>query len=266
MNLVLPGLLLVIIALSACDGPERESDTATGLTVADVLGGGDTAGFERAVEPRDFRFPRDHAAHPAFRSEWWYITGNLEDNRGRRYGYQVTFFRNALAPPDQAPANPSAWTTRQVWMAHAAVTDIDGRQHEAVERFSRGEPGLAGARLDPPRVWLHDWRLTGDGDAFPARLEVAGEAFSLQLTLATEKPPVLHGDAGLSRKGREPGNASYYYSYTRLKTRGRLRFGDNTVPVTGASWLDREWSTSALGALARAVPAQNVVLPAEGAP
>lgn len=239
--------ILTVALLAACTEPGGEPPPDNALMdIGDVLAGGDAAGFEKAVEPREFRFPDDHAAHPGFRTEWWYLTGNLGDERGRHYGYQVTFFRNALAPPGAGEPNPSAWADRQVWMAHAALTDIDNGKHYAVERFSRAGPGLAGARLHPLRVWLHNWSLTGSADAFPWKLDVDEEAFSLELALQTGRPPALHGDKGLSRKGAEPGNASYYYSYTRLETRGTIRIGGREAAVTGSSWFDREWSTSAL--------------------
>ncbi|HPE61947.1 MAG: carotenoid 1,2-hydratase [Thiothrix sp.] len=212
-----------------------------------LLGGAAVAGFERALAPRHFTFPAEHAAHPGFRSEWWYVTGNLKTAQGRHFGYQVTFFRNALAP--EPVDNPSPWATRQVWMAHVALTDVAARQHRFEQRLARGAAGLAGQARQPFKVWLEDWQLLGqDSGEFPWQLRVKTADFSLDLALAPQKPVVLQGEQGLSVKSAEPGNASYYYSFTRLATRGMVRSGTESYPVTGSSWLDREWSTSVLGA------------------
>ncbi|MFP4244931.1 MAG: lipocalin-like domain-containing protein, partial [Ectothiorhodospira sp.] len=150
-------LLLLALGGTGCDGPSPEPREEGRLQVARALGGDDLSGYARAVEPRTFRFPQDHGAHPDYRNEWWYVTGNLEDEAGRRFGFQITFFRFALAP--RPPFSPSNWATNQGWMAHLAVTDGAGDEHRAFERYSRGAAGLAGAQLDPFRVWLDDWRL-----------------------------------------------------------------------------------------------------------
>ena len=205
---------------------------------------GSAEGFARAIEPRSFDFPRDHGPHPDFRTEWWYLTGNLESPDGRRFGYQFTLFRSAMAAG--SPARESAWATDQVYMAHLAVTDVEAESFYAFERFARGAAGLAGAETEPFRVWLDSWRLEGGDDPPPFRLRAENDEVALDLELAAAKPLVLQGDAGLSRKGREPGNASYYYAFTRLETSGRLRVGPTELEVGGSSWLDREWSTSVL--------------------
>jgi predicted secreted hydrolase len=217
------------------------------IAVRSALGGGsDNTGYRRAYQPRPFEFPADHGPHPDFRNEWWYVTGNLVDAAGRQFGYQLTLFRIALAPT--TPVADSAWRTNQIYMGHLALTDVQGEQHHAFERFSRGAVGLAGAQAAPFRVWLEDWALTGtESDAFPMRVRAREGNVEIDLSLNTAKPVVLQGDRGLSQKSAEPGNASYYYSYTRLPTRGTVRVGETTFAVDGASWLDREWSTSALG-------------------
>jgi len=238
---------------------QRGEPVATDLNLNKILGGKNTAGFERAMKAREFHFPADHAAHPGFRNEWWYVTGNVADAAGRFYGYQVTFFRTALAPlkaerqqSEQQPDNDSAtepvskWKVRDVWMAHAAITDIDARQHYATQRFSRANPGLAGARIHPLRVWLEDWQLRGAGDEFPWQLDVKTAEFDLNLNLIPVKNLVMQGNQGLSQKSPEPGNASYYYSYSRLRTAGKLRIKNQQANVRGLSWFDREWSTSSL--------------------
>jgi predicted secreted hydrolase len=168
---------------------------------------------------------------------------------GKLFGYQVTFYKTAMRPEaGEQCAQGSDWCTGHLWMGHAAVSDISNGRHLAAEIFSRQEPGLAGASLDPFRVWLQDWQLFATGDDFPWELEVFAEDFAITLQLSANKRPVLQGDNGLSRKSPEPGNASYYYSVTRIATRGQVHIGDESLEVSGSSWLDREWSTSALAA------------------
>lgn len=212
------------------------------LELAQILGGGDTEGYARADRPRAFRFPDDHGPHPAFRSEWWYFTGNLADAGGRRFGYELALFRFALEPG--APERPSQWATHQVYMGHLALTDVAARRFRYSQRFARAALGLAGAEAAPFRVWLEDWSVGGDG--FPWRLTAASEAFRLELALAPRKPIVPQGEDGWSRKGAQAGNASYYYSIPRLATEGTITIEGTRHAVAGESWLDREWSTSAL--------------------
>jgi predicted secreted hydrolase len=237
--LLAPGLALL---LAAC--PDK-TPTAS-LDVGEALGGVAAEGFARADSPRRFRFPEDHASHPDFRNEWWYFTGHLEGEQGQRFGYQLTLFRIALAPG--APQSESAWATHQVWMGHAALTDVDAGQHRHAERYARGAAGLAGQAMTPFRVWLEDWQISGAEDGrFPWQLRVESDEFALDLEVSPRRAPVLQGDRGLSQKSAAAGNASYYYSLTRLATRGEIRSGDQRYRVQGLSWLDREWSTSALG-------------------
>ena len=235
---------LVLLLIAGCS-PGEPPGTG-GAEVAVLLGGEAAEGFERAYDPRIFSFPRDHGVHPGFRSEWWYITGNLDSGTGRRFGFQVTFFRFALSPPP-AENRASAWAADHLWMVHVAVTDARGRRHHAEERLAREALGLAGGVGEPVRVWLEDWRLSGGDEGFPRDLVLDGKELGLRLSFEPARAPLLQGDAGLSQKGPEPGNASYYYSITRLKTRGELRLGDSRFQVSGLSWLDREWGTSALG-------------------
>lgn len=223
-----------------------------GLSLVETLGGLDTAGYERAFEVRDFVFPDDHGPHPRFRTEWWYVTGNLTAESGRAFGFQFTIFRSALAPT--APGGPSAWATNQAYMGHFAVTDVSGGAFHAAELFARGSGGLAGARAAPFRVWIEDWSLgvAGGGgpqdEAFPMRLTAEAPEMAVDLVLEAGKPRVLQGDRGLSQKGPEAGNASYYYAHTRMPSRGEVVFEGETYRVSGLAWMDREWSTSALSA------------------
>lgn len=240
------GALSLALALVSCVPAPEAPAPATPVT---AYLGRDAAGegFARALEPGGLAFPAAHGAHPAYRTEWWYFTGNLQGAGGRHFGFQLTFFRFALSPA--APARASQWAANQVWMAHFALTDTASERHEAHERFSRGALELAGAQTAPFRVWLDDWEAAATGHAFlPLRLRAAAGSAALDLELAPGKPLVLQGEGGLDRKGPEPGNASYYYSQTRLPASGRVRVGTAWLPVTGQAWLDHEWSTSALGA------------------
>ena len=240
-------LFLVVLSLLGCSGPAPDAGEAISVQQAMSDISGEDAGFARALEPRAFSFPGDHGPHPEFKHEWWYFTGNLADESGsgRRFGYQVTFFRIGLAA-DGAPRR-SRWATQQVWMAHVALSDIRAGEHHARERLVRGTLGLAGTRLKPLRVWVESWSLSRQEDSGPWRLEIGTDAFSLDLELNALRSPALQGDQGLSQKNAEPGNASYYYSIPRLETRGELTIQDQAYQVQGLSWLDREWSTSALG-------------------
>jgi len=208
----------------------------------------DTVGYARAMAPHRFSFPADHGPHPDFKNEWWYFTGNLATPSGRRFGYEWTVFRFAVTPPDSAvQTRTSHWATRQLYMAHFAVTDVYGGHFESFERFSRGAVGLAGARADPFRVWLEDWRVAASDESMPAMTIQAREGeTAIGLTLRPVKPLVLQGDRGLDRKGEGLGNASYYYSMTRLETKGAITVNGKSYEAEGLSWMDREWSTSAL--------------------
>lgn len=242
-------ILILALLLAACDEPPSSYGEATGtVSVSERMGAPPDPGFRRADRPHVFDFPADHGAHPGYATEWWYITGNLESARGARFGYQFTLFRVGLAPAP--PAQDSPWRATQLYMGHFAISDIEGQAHHSSERFSRAALGLAGAETEPLRVWLGSWSLQGDPatGVFPLQLQADTEDFALQLSLqAGSKPRVLQGDQGWSRKGAAPGNASYYYSHTRLPTAGRIRLGTQWHELSGNSWFDREWSSSALG-------------------
>ena len=198
--------------------------------------------WRRASPSRTVRVPDDHVAHPEYRLEWWYYTGNLQGDDGRAYGYQVTFFRVGV---NAAPTNPSVFTVRDLYMTHVALTDVSGRQHRYADRLNRAGVNWAGARTDRYEVWNENWRASLDA---AGRHRVAADTgtFALDLTLEPGKPPVLQGERGYSRKGSDPGNASHYYSLTRMPTSGTIRIGDRVAEVTGASWMDHEFGTSAL--------------------
>ncbi len=250
-------LILFVVALTALAvalerRARRPAKISAELDVAAALGGGlgkDGELFARATAPREFVFPADHGAHDGFRTEWWYVTGNLFAADGRPFGVQLTFFRNALTAT--TVASSSRWRNAHVWMGHFALADEQRGTFRFAERFAREAAGLAGATATPFRVALEDWSIAAisptANDFSPLRLAARDTDFAVDLTLEAGKPPVLQGEGGLSRKGPEPGNASYYYSMTRLAARGTVTVAGETVAVTGDAWLDREWSTSALG-------------------
>ena len=246
------GLVLLLVALGAgaywLTTGSSDDDLQTSVSVADAMAS-DTAGYARAETVRPFTFPEDHGPHPDFKTEWWYFTGNLSGTDGTPYGYELTIFRFAMTPPDTSVVQrASNWRTNQFYMGHFAVSDGGRETFHAFERFSRSGAGLAGAQATPLRVWLEDWSMQSAGtNTFPLRLRAHGDDAAIDLTVRPQKPKVLQGDRGLSQKGLGQGNASYYYSYTRLGTEGTLAVGGDTLQVTGQSWLDREWSTSALG-------------------
>jgi predicted secreted hydrolase len=248
------GVVLVLVASACRDGEPAARGTAQ-PGVAELLRGTDDTGFARATRPPELRFPRDHGAHPEYRTEWWYVTANVAADTGRRFGVQLVFFRQGMAAPGAVPQRPAALAAREVVLAHAAVTDVEGGRFRCEERLARVASGLAAVVADPAadrpfEIRCGDWSATAVGGAFlPLRLDAAGVDFSFQLVVGHGKPVVLQGDAGLSRKSDEPGNASIYYSMTRLPIRGTLMPDGPTgarLDVQGEAWLDREWSTSAL--------------------
>jgi predicted secreted hydrolase len=205
----------------------------------------DAEGYRRAEGPVPLAFPETRGPHPDYQTEWWYHTGNLETAEGRRFGYQLTFFRRALAPPAERLARGSAWAADQVYMAHFALTDVAAGRHQAFERFSREAGGLAGAQASPYRIWLEDWSVE-ETEGGSVRMRAGQDGVVLDLVLTDTKGPILHGDSGYSQKGPDPGNASYYYSLTRLATSGTVQVAGEAFKVSGLSWMDQEFSTSGL--------------------
>lgn len=252
--LVLGSLVLlaaaVVVALVVRGGSGRQVPVRASLSIAEAMGAGDLTGFARAEAPRDLVFPADHGPHPDFRTEWWYYTGNLATAEGRHFGFQLTFFRSALTPDgSRVGGRRSAWATDQVYLAHFALTDTAGLAFRAWSRTERAALGLAGARPEPLRVWVDDWTVEAKRPTgLPMRLRASEPEAAIDLVLDAAKPVTLQGERGLSRKGPEPGNASFYYSFTRMAASGKIRVGAETFGVQGLAWMDREWSTSALGA------------------
>ncbi len=211
---------------------------------------GQNEGYARALVPGDVEFPRDLGPHPDYQTEWWYYTGHLETADGRPFGFQFTIFRRALTPPGEASSlegEASDWRTNQVYLAHFTISDIANEQFYVAERFSRGAAGLAGAQAQPYRVWLEDWTMaeTAEGQV---QLQAQTDEVALDLLLTQTLPPVLHGDEGLSPKGPEAGNASYYYSIVQQQAAGSVTVNGQRLTVNGLAWKDHEYSTSALSA------------------
>ena len=218
------------------------------LDVAPALNSRGNSQFVQVLQPRDFYFPEDHGPHPEYGVEWWYYTGNLDSQEGSHFGFELTLFRVALA--SEIPERSSDWAASQLYMGHFALTDVKNRQFYAFERFSREALGLAGASVVDDwgfRAWLEDWSVEGEGTTKPTiRLKASEGEIAVDLTLVSEKALILQGDRGFSQKSAGIGNASYYYSITRMPTTGTVSIGARSYVVDGSSWMDREWSSSAL--------------------
>ena len=241
------GLFVMLVgagSLPSCNANDAYSKPRSAEFVNAV---GDPQGFQRADPNRQLVFPADHGPHPEYQTEWWYYTGNLTTAAGRHFGYQLTFFRRALLPAGEAQPRSSGWSSNQVYMGHFALSDTETRQHYAFERFSRGAAGLAGAQSAPYHVWLENWQVQESTTGL-IQLSAHDEGITIDLQLQELKGPVLHGISGYSRKGPDPGNASHYYSQSRLHTTGTVTIDGETFPISGNSWMDHEFSTSALSA------------------
>lgn len=192
-----------------------------------------------------YEFPRDHRAHPDFKTEWWYFTGNLTNKSGRRLGYELTFFRQGIRPPAERKGTTSNLIVDDLKFAHFAVTDADGNTFIFGQKASRGSFGEAGFAKDDRLAWIDSWdlRMNADGS-----FDLAAEArdAEAQLHLVPLKPPVVHGVGGISQKAAGTGHASHYYSITRLGTSGSLQVRKENFEVTGESWFDHEWATNQL--------------------
>ena len=209
----------------------------------------DPKGYLSITGPCDLAFPRDHASHPGYRTEWWYFTGNLQSPTGNRYGFQLTFFRRRITPMGSEkkwPKPASAWRTGQIYLAHAALSDLDGKHHFEDQCMGRGVLGIAGESRDhnTVRIFVDKWSAAIGPKVL--RLKVISDKFSFNLDLIPVKPVVLHGKGGYSQKGSSPENASCYYSLTRLETKGQVTLSGKTFAVNGLSWMDHEFSTALL--------------------
>jgi predicted secreted hydrolase len=195
----------------------------------------------RAAEP-GLRFPADFGAHPASRTEWWYITGSLQAD-ARLWGFQVTFFRSATGIADD---RASRFTATELVFAHAALTDLAQRRLRHDQRVARSGFGVAQAGVGDTEVVLRDWRLSRSGSGYQAVLASDSAGFALDLRIAPTQPLLLQGEAGLSRKGPAPEHTSRYYSEPHLAVRGTLGLQGTSLAVSGRAWLDHEWSDAYL--------------------
>ncbi|HEY2102901.1 MAG TPA: lipocalin-like domain-containing protein [Chthoniobacterales bacterium] len=191
-----------------------------------------------------YEFPRDHHVHREFKTEWWYFTGNVFDKAGRRFGFELTFFREGIIPPAQRTTQRSRFVVDDLKFAHFTVTDEAGQKFRFDQKASRGAFGEAGFDRGDQIAWINDWFLRIQGDEF--HLAASTPNASVDLVLAPQKPPVVHGRSGISLKAAGENHASHYYSVTRLATRGSIRIGAREFPVSGASWFDHEWATNQL--------------------
>ena len=212
------------------------------------------ADLYRLAEPGyHFQFPRDHFNHPDFQTEWWYYTGNVHTSEGRRFGFELTFFRQGVHR-DTGRVDMNVWDVSDVWMAHLALSDIDGGRFFHNERLNRSGAGNAGADLESARVWNGNWSAhwqlaaTAPGSVAAQQLTGVDGRFSVNLSVKSEKPPMIHGVNGISQKAEGSGHASHYVSFTRLITNGTITIEGKQYIVEGLSWMDHEFFTQQLDA------------------
>ncbi len=210
---------------------------------------GDSSDFLSVTGPCKIQLPKDHGAHPDYRTEWWYYTGNVFSDEGNQYGFQLTIFRTGISSPsDQKkwPEPASDWRTAHMYMAHASISDINGKRYLHAEKISRGVLGLADAtqQAGVTNAYLGNWSVIISSEKH--KLAAETDDFTIDFTLTSDKSPVFHGDDGYSRKGSAPERASCYYSYTRLQTKGTLVLDGKKMSVHGLSWMDHEFSTEVL--------------------
>lgn len=247
-TLVLLMVFALIVLLTVTRKGTEDVGAGGTVSVTEVMSG-DTGEFAKALEIREFVFPDDHGAHDEYEIEWWYFTGNVSDGKGNHFGYQFTIFRNALSR--DSLKKDAGMAANQLYFAHFALTDVKNGKFYYSDRYARGAMGLAGAESMPLKVHVENWSITsdyssGDFEMPDFRVQAVAEGYSIDLLLKPSKNLIKHGENGLSQKSKVPGNASYYYSFTRLAATGEIMLGDRRFYVEGLSWFDREWSTSAL--------------------
>ena len=201
------------------------------------------AQYQAALPGYQYEFPRDHFNHPDYRTEWWYYTGNLKSADGHRFGFELTFFRQAVR---HGQTQASDWDIHDLYLAHLAFSDITGGKFYHTERLNRSGPGLAGANLPLQKVWNGNWQVQWANGA--QHLQAVADDFSLNFLLTTNKPPVIHGTNGVSQKAGGAGHASHYISFTRLLTSGSIELNGETYQVEGTSWMDHEFFSNRLDA------------------
>ncbi len=213
----------------------------TAVLIIVMLAGAAVAQYQQALPGYRYEFPRDDFDHPDYRTEWWYYTGNLKAADGHRFGFELTFFRQGVNREERAQGD---WNVRDLYLAHLALSDLDGGHFYHVERLNRAGPGLAGASLHSQRVWNGNWQVQWTNNE--QDLQAIADDFALHLSMTSRKPPVIHGKDGISQKGAEAGNASHYISFTRLLARGTIELNGKPYSVEGTSWMDHEFFSSGL--------------------
>jgi predicted secreted hydrolase len=198
--------------------------------------------FRRALPGYVYKFPKDHAAHPDFRTEWWYYTGHLSTTKGRNFGFQLTFFRHALRPP--STQFKSRWSMQSLYFVHFAITDEDGNSYRFQEKVNRGALNMAGADPEIYHVWVDGWEVRLQDETHI--LKAGKEDMGIDLTLAPSKEAVIHGENGVSQKAVGEGYASHYYSLTRMKAEGELYWQGRSYDVEGLAWMDHEFGSNQL--------------------
>jgi predicted secreted hydrolase len=201
------------------------------------------AQYRSALPGYHFKFPRDHFNHPDFQTEWWYYTGNLKSSGGHRFGFELTFFRQAV---NRDPAKSAAWDIRDLYLAHLALSDLDGQHFYHAERTNRSGPGIAGVSQANGHIWNGNWQIQWTDDN--QKLQAVDDRFELRFTLHADKVPVIHGENGVSQKAAGAGHASHYVSLTRLATKGSIELDGKKFDVTGTTWMDHEFFTHQLEA------------------
>jgi predicted secreted hydrolase len=196
-----------------------------------------TPTYELALPGYHFSFPHDHFSHPSYQTEWWYYTGNLQSSDGHRFGFELTFFRQAI---HRAPSSNSSWDVQDLYLAHLALSDLDAGRFYHAERTNRSGPGIAGVSEPVHRIWNGNWQILFH-DPDDQRLQAISDQFELRFHLHSEKPPILHGEKGLSQKSDGPGRASHYISLTRLTTTGEILLNGKRYQINGLSWMDHEF-------------------------
>ena len=202
------------------------------------------APYRVALPGYRYEFPRDFFAHPEFQTEWWYTTGNLKTSDGRSFGYELTFFRQAVSRDE---SQRGAWDVRDLYLAHLALSDLDGGHFYHAERINRAGPGIAGASASDEKVWNGSWCTAWNKDGTQS-LSAQNDDFHFSLKLKSEKPPVIHGENGVSQKAEGAGRASHYFSQTRLATNGTIELKGKQFDVSGLSWMDHEFFTHQISA------------------
>jgi predicted secreted hydrolase len=197
--------------------------------------------YKVAVPGYRYEFPRDYFDHPEFKTEWWYYTGNLTASDGHRFGFELTFFRQGVS---RESGEAGTWNIQDLYVAHLALSDLEGKAFYRTERTNRAGPGIAGIDAKQGRIWNGNWNVTWNGG--DQVLEAVDEHFSLSLKLHPEKRPVIHGENGVSQKAEVAGHASHYISLTRLKTSGTIQISGKSYAVSGLAWMDHEFFTHQL--------------------